>query len=116
VSTQLATLEQRVKDQVQGAIANLIPDDELSRLVEAQVQHFRANKLQELIQGQIRAKFEEVVKAELLKPEYSETWSNGQMAASEIVKQVITESAGDILNSMIGMHAQQIINRMRGGY
>lgn len=116
MSGQIATLEQRVKERVQETIANLIPEDELGRLVEEQVAHFRRNKLQEMIANQIREQFEAVVKEELKKPEYQETWGMGGPAASAIVQQVIKESAGDILNAMIGMHAQQIVNRMRTGY
>jgi predicted component of type VI protein secretion system len=113
-----ATLEQRVKERVQDTIASLLPDDELARLVEAQVAHFRAHSLNEMIRKNIAEMFDAAIKEALKGPEFCETWNPqvGQSAASKVVRQVITESAGDILTAMIGQHAQMVVNRMRGGY
>lgn len=114
MSGQVATLEQRVKERVQETIANLIPDDELARLVEAQVQHFRANKLQELIQNAIRDKFSEAIRAEFSKPEWAPTWSQfGGVGASEAVKQIIEQSAGAILSNIIGSAVHMTLSQMQ---
>lgn len=110
----VVTLEQRVKERINDTIADLLPADEIERLVSLQTQHFMQLKLNELIKTEIEAKMKEAIKACINSPEYNEKWDNcGMYGASEAVKKIITENAADILANMIGGISSQVVMTMR---
>lgn len=112
--TAVVTFEQRVKERIDETIASLIPDEELARLVEAQVAHFRAHKLNEMILKELHEKMALAVRAELAKPEYQSFWdTNGNRGASMAVTKLIEENAGAMLVSMMGGMVQMTISQMQ---
>lgn len=109
-----ATLEQRVKDRINETIADLIPPDELARLVEMQVNHFRRDLLNEAIKNEVAKHFTEAIRLELGKPDYQPKWDQyGRQGASEAVQKIITDGAGSILAGLIGGAVHQTIYNLQ---
>jgi hypothetical protein len=109
-----ATFQQRVQERISETIADLIPAEDLAKMVADQVAHFQRNALPELIKAEITKQLAEAIKAEFSKDEYKPVY--GQFScpgASEAVKKIITESAGVILTNMIGGAVQQTIYAMQ---
>lgn len=109
-----ATFAERVKERINEQIVDLIPQDELTRLVETQIAHFKHKELPGLIDAEIRAEVTKAIKVEFQKSEYQGIWdSMGGYGASEAVKKLITENGGAILSSMIGSMVHQVVCSMQ---
>lgn len=109
-----ATFEQRVKERITGAIADMIPEEDLTAMVKAQVERFRRVELPELIKNQISAQFTAAIKAEFAKPGYMPVWQqHGSMGASTAVKKIIEENASAVLSSLVGGMVQATIQQMQ---
>lgn len=112
-NTLPATFEQRVKERISGAIADLIPEQDLDVLVRLQLEHFQRTALPELIKAEITAQLMIAIKEEFKKPEYQGRWAHhAGMGASEAVKKIIEENAGAMLSSMMGSMVQMTVNNM----
>lgn len=108
------TFAERVRERISEQIAELIPQDDLTRLVEMQIAQFKNKDLPELINGAIREEFSKAIKAELQKSEYQAVWNGmGGYGAGEAIKKLVTENGGAILASMIGSMVQQVVNNMQ---
>ena len=118
MGSEIVTLEQNVKARMKEIISGLIPEAMWDDLVRKHVAQFVQEELPNLVKQELREKYKELLKQEFSKPEWTSTqWANGRQLGSEMVKEVITESAASILASMIGGVAQQVIydiqNRLR---
>lgn len=113
-NTLPATFEQRVKERISETIADLVPAEDLARLVAAQVAHFQGKELPELIKKEIHAQLAAAIRAEFSKPEYLGMWANnGTLGASEAVKEVITANMGAVLTSLVGGMVQMTVQQMQ---
>lgn len=108
------TFEERVKQRIRDNFMDLIPDEQLQALVNTQIMHFNSVELPKMIKEEITAQYKAAIKAELEKPEYQKTWTDGgRWACSEMVTKLITENASEMLASMMGGMVQQVVYTMQ---
>ncbi len=114
MSTEVQTFEARVKDKLKDTIADLIPDEDLTKLVEASLQSFKQKDLPDLIKKELTYYFTDLIKAEFKKPEYAGTWQQqSQMYTSEAIKKVVTENAHLIFSNIISGAVYSVVQQMQ---
>lgn len=108
------TFAERVRERITEQIADLIPAEDLTKLIELRITEFKHKELPKLIDDEIRAEFSKSIKAEFQKSEYQPIWNHmGGYGASEAVKKLVTENGGAILASMIGGMVHQTVLSMQ---
>lgn len=109
MSTELTAFEDRVKQRLKEVVASLIPEDRLDLLTRQVVKEFEEKALPDLIRAELRKKYQEWVNLEFGKPEWQPQWDGSKQVASEMVRKIIVESSGDILQGIIGHVVQQMM-------
>jgi 4-aminobutyrate aminotransferase-like enzyme len=112
--SNITTFQQRVQERIAETIADLVPEEDLAKMVAEQVAHFQRHTLPELIKTEITKQMAEAIKVEFSKPEYRPVYNQFTgSGASEAVTKLITENAGAILHNMLGGAIQQTVYQMQ---
>lgn len=116
MSTLPVSFADRVREKINGQIADLITEEEMKKLVDARVGEFLRSELPALVTQCLKERATEVIKAEFAKPEWQPKWDNfGQYAASEMISEIIEKSAGKILTGMIGSAVSMAVHQFQNG-
>lgn len=111
------SFQERVSARITETIADLIPQDDIDRLVQARIATFMEKDLPDMIREELRKQYGEMVKSEVqvLLSQYRIDWDGvGQRheprdALAEIIKGV----APDIIASVLGNFICMSINNIR---
>lgn len=102
------TFEQSVKARVKEIIGELIPEETWDNIIRQTIDGFIKVDLPNLVRRELTDKYKKIITEELSKPEWQTKYVNGHQVASDLVSEIIKNSAGDILVSLIGGISQQI--------
>lgn len=106
--SDLQTFEARIKEKLKESIADLIPAEKLDAIVRATVAEYTSKDLPALIKNELATQYKTAIAAEFSKPEWRETWSNGQ-SISPALKQILIDAAPLLLASMMAGVSQSVI-------
>ena len=97
MSVDLVTLEQKVKERIKNVISESIPEEVWDKIVHDMVNSFIKADLPGLIKAELTDYFKKLIYDEMQKPEWSSKWSGSRKMASDMVEQIIKNSAGDMV-------------------
>lgn len=103
----------RVKAKINESITNLLPEEDVSALVDAQLQHFLREDLPEMVKEAIRADMAKRITEQLNSLAYQQKYVDGNFQASDLVKKIMVENANEVFVSMFSNMAQMLVSNMR---
>lgn len=110
------TFAERVRERITEQIADLIPPEELTNLIEIRIADFKHRELPKLIDDEIRTMLSSAIKSQFTKPEYQAQWDGyGSQGASEMTLHMIEANAPRVLSAMIGSAVQQAMYSITNG-
>ena len=119
MSDEIATFDPKliaesIKGQIKHAVVAAIPDEQWSRMVEAEVSSFITRDLPALIQAEIKAQMIADIKVMLGKPEYQERWnSSNHQQPGEAVQAILAAIAPDMVKCLFSQVVQEAVNNLR---
>ena len=113
----METVQDRMTEKLQETFMDLVPPEMWTEMVAAHVNRMKQEVLPNLIEEMFKEKAKEVITAEFNSDQWRETWSNaGSMGASEMVKDLLIENGAEVMASMFGSMAQNVVLNMRNQF
>ena len=107
------TFSERVQAKINESIGELLPPEDIKRLVDAQIAEFQRVDLPKLVKAEIEAKMRQQIKDEIDSPAFNQQWEGNGFGAADLVKKIMVESADEIFAAMFSSMAQMVVNNMR---
>ena len=118
--TALSTFEESVKAKLMGMVADLIPEERFTSIVQATVSEFEKKVLPELIKAELTNKYRELILDELGKPDWRSQYANGRQKLGPAVSELLINAAPMVLESMFSSAMQTVLfqfeNALRNRY
>jgi len=110
-----AKLEDVVIQRIQPIIAELLPEDQLRKIVSEQISRMHLTLIQEVLTNELKTRTQKALQDELAKPEWRELWvfdgGNGSYGVGPALQKIIEDAAPTLVRSMFeGMVSQVIMN------
>ena len=103
----------RVKAKINESITNLLPEEDISRMVDAQINAFMRDEFQKMILSNIREVAQKQIKEALSSAEYSGMWNGYKQGVPELIADVMKKHSSEIFADMFGNMAMMVVNNMR---
>ena len=109
-----AEINKRVREKIQQSIIELVPEEHWDRIIEREIKDFENNRLKNLIREHLELAYKNVISTELHKPEWIEVFNtNGELMASEALKEILIQSAPQFFSVIIGSLVQGMTQNLR---
>lgn len=114
MSTEVQTFEQRVRDKLKKDIADLIPEEQLSKIVQIEMSEFLKTDLPKMIKAMLAEEIKEAINREMRKPQWVGQYNDlARQNVSEQVTKIITENAALMMTSMMAGVSSQLVTDLR---
>lgn len=111
----MASLQDKVRERIQSTFMELLPDAMFQDLVKRELDRLMKVDLPSLVRDAASTRVKQLLEEEFKKPEWSERFGVTGPRASEMVTQIVRETAPNLVEAMFSMFAQTMVQDMRNG-
>lgn len=111
----MAGVQDKVRERIQSAFMDLVPQELWQQMVEAELRDFTASRLKQLVREEAEKRARELLAEEFKKPEWASHWHATGLGPSEAVARILEAAAPQMVTALFGGIAQSIVEGLRSG-
>lgn len=113
VSTEVKSLNDKVKEKIKAAFVDLIPEDQWNSLVDATSKEFMNVELPKIVREELDKKLREEVVGLLQGKDWLEKWNGSEYVASDMLGKIIRDSAPQMVEALFSKIVADAVNIVR---